>query len=73
VAAKTVTSRGNICIKTPPGFAGQVDLSATRGSIKTDLPITVKGDFGKQRVKGTIGEGKGKLHVQTTRGSIKIK
>jgi DUF4097 and DUF4098 domain-containing protein YvlB len=73
VTAKMVATRGSICVKTPPGFAGQVDLSATRGSIKTEVPITIKGDFSKQRVKGTIGEGKGKLRLQTSRGSIRIR
>jgi len=73
INANVTTSYGSIDFETPPGFAGEVDLTTSFGSIKTDLPITVKGDFGKQRVKGTIGEGTARLRLKTSFGSIKIK
>lgn len=73
ITADVVTSYGNIDFATPPEFSGQVDLATSYGSIKTDLPIMVKGDIGKEKIKGMIGEGKGKLRLKTSFGSIKIK
>jgi len=57
----------------PPEFTGQVELATSHGSIKTDLPITVKGKISNKRIRGTIGEGNGMLRLKTSFGSIKIK
>jgi len=67
------TSYGSIDFVAPPKFSGQVDLRTGYGSIKTDLPITVRGEISKKRIKGTIGQGKGRLRLKTSYGSIKIK
>lgn len=72
INANIVTSYGGIDFTTPPAFAGRVDLQTSFGSIKTNLPITVKGDLKKQRIKGTIGDGNGNLRLKTSFGSIKI-
>ncbi len=72
INADIVTSYGNIDFTTPPAFAGKADLQTSFGSIETNLPITVKGDLKKQRIKGTIGDGNGKLRLKTSFGSIKI-
>jgi len=72
ITAKMVASRGSINLVTPPTFAGQVDFSAERGSVNTALPVTVTGQIDK-RIKGTIGQGNGRLKLQTSRGSIKVK
>ncbi|MGD2095780.1 MAG: DUF4097 family beta strand repeat-containing protein [Phycisphaerales bacterium] len=42
------------------------------GSIKTDLPLTVKGKISKN-LHGTIGAGEGKLNLKTDVGSITIR
>jgi DUF4097 and DUF4098 domain-containing protein YvlB len=73
ITADITTSRGDIYFLAPPSFSGQVELTASRGSIKTDLPITVQGQINEERIKGTIGEGKGGLRLKTSRGSIKIR
>jgi len=67
------TSYGNIDFTAPPGFAGQVELATNYGSIKTDLPIVVKGKISSKRIEGTIGEGNGKLSLKTSYGSIRIR
>jgi len=73
ITANVVTSYGSIDFETPPNFAGQVDLSTSYGSIRTDLPITITGEISKKKLTGTIGQGKGKLYLKTSSGSIKIK
>jgi DUF4097 and DUF4098 domain-containing protein YvlB len=70
--ADLVTSYGSIDFTAPQNFAGQVDLSTSYGSIRTIRPITINGEISKKKLKGTIGEGNGKLHLQTSSGSINL-
>jgi DUF4097 and DUF4098 domain-containing protein YvlB len=72
IVADLVTSYGSIDFTAPQNFAGQVDLSTSYGSIRTSRPITVQGQISKEELKGTIGEGSGKLHLQTGSGSINL-
>jgi len=73
INAEAITSYGNIDFVTPQGFTGQVELATSYGSIRTDLPITVIGEVSKKNIAGTIGEGKGKLYLRTSSGSITIR
>ncbi len=73
ITATLVTSYGSIDFVAPPGFAGQADLSTSYGSVKTDRPITTSGQLSKKRLQGTIGQGNGKLSLQTSSGSISLK
>lgn len=73
INANVVTSFGSIDFVTPPGFSGQVELATNFGSVNTNLPITITGEVSKKKLTGKIGEGKGKLHLETRSGSIKIK
>jgi len=72
IVADLVTSYGSIDFAAPQYFAGQVDLSTSYGSIRTSRPITISGEISKKKLKGTIGEGNGKLHMQTSSGSINL-
>ena len=73
IQANVSTSYGSIDFTAPPGFTGQVELATSYGSVKTDLPITVQGKVNSKRIKGTIGEGNGKLILKTSYGSIRIR
>jgi DUF4097 and DUF4098 domain-containing protein YvlB len=72
IVADLVTSYGSIDFTAPQNFTGQVDLSTSYGSIRTNRPITISGEISKKKLKGTIGEGSGKLHLQTSSGSINL-
>ena len=72
IVADLVTSYGSIDFAAPQNFTGQVDLSTSYGSIRTGRPITISGQISKKKLKGTIGEGNGKLHMQTSSGSINL-
>lgn len=73
ISASLVTSYGSIEFAGPPHFAGQVDISTSYGSVRTALPITISGQVSKKKLKGTVGEGNGKLYLHTSSGSINIK
>ena len=72
IVADLVTSYGTIDFAAPQNFTGQVDMSTSYGSIRTNRPITVSGQISKKKLKGTIGEGNGRLHLQTSSGSINL-
>jgi DUF4097 and DUF4098 domain-containing protein YvlB len=67
------THNGNIDLKAPPNLSAAVDLSTHNGSIKTEIPITVTGTVSRKKLRGKIGEGLGKLKLETHNGSIKIR
>ena len=66
------TYNGSINLKTPPNISAVVNLSTHNGSINTELPITLIGTVSKNKLNGKIGEGLGKLKLETYNGSIKI-
>ncbi len=68
-----VTYNGSVEFTAPLGFSAQVEATTHNGSVHTDLPITVVGKVGRNELKGTIGAGQGKLHLETHNGSIRIK
>lgn len=68
-----VTYNGSIEFTAPPGFSAKVEAATHNGSVHTDLPITVVGKVSRNEIKGTIGAGQGKLHLETYNGSIQIK
>ncbi len=71
--AKIETSYGEIDLHPPENFAGHIAVETSFGKIKTDLPILVKGEFGKDRLTGTIGKGNGLLDLKTSFGNVAIK
>ena len=73
ITANVTTSYGSIDFTTPPEFTGRVELATSYGSIRTDLPITISGEISKKKLKGTIGQGNGKLYLKTSSGSVKIR
>jgi DUF4097 and DUF4098 domain-containing protein YvlB len=73
ISASLVTSYGSIDFVGPADFAGHVDISTSYGSVRTDLPITISGQVSKKKLKGTVGQGNGKLYLHTSSGSINIK
>lgn len=68
-----VTHNGGIDFTSPPNLSAKVDVSTHNGSIHTSLPITVVGEVSKRELRGTIGSGEGRLHLETHNGSIRIK
>lgn len=68
-----VSHNGSIKLIAPPNLSAAARISTHNGSIKSDLPITVIGEVSKRELRGTIGTGEGKLHLQTHNGSITIR
>jgi hypothetical protein len=72
IKAKLSTSYGSVKLVAPDAFAGNIDLATSHGSIRTGLPITIIGKIRKDRVRGSVGDGKGSISAHSSYGSINI-
>lgn len=63
-----VTHNGGIEFVAPPDLSARLNISTQNGSVNSDLPISVS----RSQLKGTIGTGQGKLHLETHNGSVRI-
>jgi DUF4097 and DUF4098 domain-containing protein YvlB len=68
-----VTHNGGINFTAPPNLSAAVDVLTHNGSIDSGLSITTTGEVSKRQLRGTVGGGQGKLHLETHNGSIKIR
>lgn len=68
-----VTHNGHIHLVSPPNLSAAVNVSTHGGSIKSDLPILLKGKISSHKTEGIIGKGEGKLYLKTHNGPIEIK
>jgi beta-lactamase regulating signal transducer with metallopeptidase domain len=64
---------GKIEFTGPAKLSAQLDASTSVGSIKSDYDLSLSGKGPGKNAKGTIGKGKGKLHLKTGVGSITIR
>ncbi len=71
--AELTTSSGSVNVTLPPEFSGQVDLGTNSGSVRVDRPITVQGKLSKREIRGTLGQGTGRLVARTSSGSVTVK
>jgi hypothetical protein len=72
INADAKTEFGKVRFKAPPGFRGEIDLGTDFGSTRTAFPI-VRGESSHDSKKGATGEGKGKLSLHTSFGSVKLR
>jgi DUF4097 and DUF4098 domain-containing protein YvlB len=70
--AQVKSSYGSVEFTAPPAFSGEVYLHTDYGSIRTALPVTMSGEITRQRVTGRIGQGTGKLHLESGNGSVEL-
>jgi DUF4097 and DUF4098 domain-containing protein YvlB len=71
--ARAKSSYGSIEFDAPAGFSGQVDLSTSYGVVRTTLPVTIKGEITGSKLTGKVGDGDGKIHLESGGGSVELK
>jgi hypothetical protein len=67
-----VAHNGRVEFAAPPDYSATAEVSTHNGSISTELPITLLGKVSRRKLRGTIGTGEGRLHLETHNGSITI-
>lgn len=65
------TGSGSVTIRSPQGLNASVDLETGSGSIESDFPMTVR-RHSRDHVQGTIGDGSGRIKIDTGSGSIRL-
>ena len=66
------TTNGSIKIFCPEDLNANVSAHTTNGSIETQLPVMVQGEFGRKNFEGKINKGGAPIDLRTTNGSIQI-
>jgi hypothetical protein len=65
------TGSGSVVLRVPETLGAAVDIETGSGGIETDLPLEVT-RWGNDRVTGRIGDGNGRIDVETGSGRILI-
>jgi hypothetical protein len=68
-----ITVNGSVTAELPERIDADVEANTINGSIVTDYPLVVQGKFTSHSLKGTVGQGGHKVHIQTVNGSITLK
>ncbi len=66
------STSAKITIKLPGNAGFNLDYTATSGDVECAFPITVTGSNAHNKLKGTVGNGKGTIKVRTTSGDLDI-
>ena len=66
------TGSGSVTVGLPSSFGAEVELETGSGGIDMDLPLTVR-RWSRDHVTGTLGDGSGRLVIDTGSGSIQIR
>src|SRR5207245_9779751 len=70
--AKFKTVNGGITLTLPGFLNAELRAETLNGSITADFPLTITGQVGPRRLRGTIGNGGPELNLSTVNGSIKL-
>jgi len=65
------TGSGDITLRVPPTLAAEVDIETSSGEIETDFEVAVT-RHARDHMTGRIGEGGGKIDIETGSGGIKL-
>ncbi len=64
------TSGGGIEVSIDPG--ADLSIEASGNAVKTDLPLSVRGEISRGSLSGTLGKGGNTLRLHTSGGSVRI-
>jgi lia operon protein LiaG len=65
------TGSGDITLRVPPTVGAEVDIETSSGDIETDFEVSVT-RHARDHLTGRIGDGRGKIDIETGSGGIKL-
>lgn len=65
------TGSGDVTLKLPPTLGAEVDIETSSGEIETDFEVAVT-RHARDHMTGRIGDGRGKIAIETGSGGIKL-
>jgi lia operon protein LiaG len=66
------TGSGDVELTAPASLGAQVDIETSSGDIDTQFPLQVTRQ-GHDGLKGTIGDGKGRITIETASGNVALR
>ena len=63
---------GDVQLELPAGLGAELDVETGDGRISNQLPMTIRGEISSHRLRGTINDGGGLIHIHTSDGSVTI-
>ncbi len=68
------TGNGQVRLWLPDGYGAEVDATTGNGSVTTDFPVRLQGGrLDRTRLRGTIGDGGGRLSISSGNGNVEIR
>ena len=65
------TGSGDITLKVPPTIGAEVDIETSSGDIETDFEVAIT-RHARDHMTGRIGDGRGKIDIETGSGEVKL-
>lgn len=65
------TGSGGVTLAVPEGLSAQVEIETGSGGIDLGFPVQVR-KLESDHVTGTIGDGRGRLHIDTGSGGVRL-
>lgn len=68
------TVNGSVTLRMPAGTSAVVEGETVNGDLESDFPLTLEANrqWGPRRFEGSIGEGGGRLSIETVNGGIRL-
>lgn len=66
------TSGGGITVAIDPAVALDIEAESSAGSVRTDLPVTIRGSASERSLRGTLNGGGATLELHSSGGGIRI-
>ncbi|MEO8294376.1 MAG: DUF4097 family beta strand repeat-containing protein [Gemmatimonadota bacterium] len=66
------TGSGDVTVMVPSNFGSAIDLETSSGDVETEVAIQITRQ-GKQHIIGRIGDGQGRMDVETGSGNVTIR
>jgi len=67
------TVNGPVTAELPADIGAEISLSTVNGRIDSELPITMNGGMSRNKLRGTIGNGRTKVDIETVNGSVTLR
>ena len=67
------TLNGVVTVEIPPQASARVRAEVHNGRIESDFPLEAHSRFGRRRMTGTIGDGRGELFLGAMNGRLRIR
>lgn len=67
------TGNGRVLLRLPEGFGAELDATTGNGTVTSDFPVRIVGRMDRSRLRGTLGEGGGRLSITSGNGDVEIR